>query len=283
VEDPRLREGKLSGRRAAFQGERGAFTEEALILYFGDSVEAVPLRTLDEVFSAVESGAADYGVVPAENSLAGSVGETYDLLLSHDLRVHGEVVLRVEHHLLSVEGASLIGIREVWSHPQAIDQCRRFLASLGADVVPMSNTALAAKHLADRRDPSVGVIASRRAAAIYGLSVLASNVEDDSSNYTRFFVLSRESRPPTGDDKTSIIFSTRHEPGSLYSCLEPFASRGINLTKIESRPIRSRPWEYNFYLDMEGHELDPAISAALEELSRRATFVKVLGSYPRWR
>lgn len=273
----------MRARRAAFQGERGAFAEEALLLYFGDSVEAVPMRTLGEVFSAVESGEVDYGVVPVENSLAGSVGETYDLLLSHDLRVHGEVVLRVEHHLLSVEGASLGGIREVWSHPQAIEQCRNFLSSLGADVVPMSNTAAAAKRLAELRDPSVAVIASRRAASIYGLSILASNIEDDPSNYTRFFVLSREPREPTGDDKTSIIFSARHEPGSLYRCLEPFASRGINLTKIESRPIRSRPWEYYFYLDMEGHARDPRISGALEELSRRATFLKVLGSYPRWR
>ncbi len=270
-------------RRAAFQGERGAFTEEAVIRYFGDSAEPVPVGTLEEAFSLVESGAADYAVVPAENTLAGSVGEVYDLLLKHDLRVRGEVVLRVEHHLMSVEGARLSDIREVWSHPQALDQCRKFLSSLGAEVVPVSNTAVAAKRLAERRDPTVAVIASRRAAEIYGLKILASNVEDDPSNYTRFLVLAKEELPPTGDDKTSLIFSTKHEPGSLYRCLEPFAIRGINLTKIESRPARSRPWEYNFYLDLEGHALDPRVSEALEELKRRATFVKVLGSYPRWR
>ncbi|MGC8969686.1 MAG: prephenate dehydratase [Conexivisphaera sp.] len=270
-------------RRAAFQGERGAFAEEALIAFFGEDVEAVPFRTLREVFSAVEGGGVDYGVVPVENTLAGSVGETYDLLLDHELRVYGEVILRVEHHLLAVEGATLEGIREVWSHPQAIEQCRRFLDSLRVDVVPMPNTAIAARRLVERRDPSIGVIASRRAAQIYGLKVLASNIEDEAHNYTRFFVLSRESRAPTGDDLTSLIFSTRHEPGSLYHCLEPFAERRINLTRIESRPIRSRPWEYNFYLDLEGHVADPRVSGAIEALSRRATYVKVLGSYPRWR
>jgi prephenate dehydratase/chorismate mutase/prephenate dehydratase len=283
VEDSGVRQGDLRGRRVAFQGERGAFTEEAALAYFGDSVELVPMRTLREAFSAVEGGGADYAVIPIENTLAGSVGEAYDLLLEHELRVYGEVILRVEHHLLSVEGATLEGIREVWSHPQAIDQCRRFLESLGANVVPMWNTAAAAKRLAEVRDARVAVIASRRAAEIYGLRILASNVEDDSNNYTRFFVLSKESRPPTGDDLTSIIFSTRHEPGALYRCLEPFAERRINLTKIESRPVRSRPWEYNFYVDIVGHVRDPVVSEALDALSRRATFVRVLGSYPKWR
>ncbi|MFP3283042.1 MAG: prephenate dehydratase [Nitrososphaeria archaeon] len=269
--------------RVAFQGERGAFTEDAVRAYFGDDVEAVPLRALRDVFSSVEEGSARYAVVPAENSLAGTVGEAYDLLMVHDLGIHGEVILRVEHNLLSIPGATVDGIREVWSHPQAIDQCREFLGSLDVDVVPMWNTAAAARRLADRRDHSIGVIASRRAAEIYGLAVLASNIEDDPNNYTRFFVLSRESRAPTGDDKTSVIFSTEHEPGALYRCLEPFAARGINLTKIESRPTRSRPWEYNFYLDFEGHAADSACSGALKELSERAKFMKVLGSYPRWR
>ncbi len=267
--------------RIAFQGERGSFTEEAATDRFGEDVEFMGFESLNSVFNAVEVGAADYAVVPAENSLVGTVGETYDMLLVHSLSIVGETILRIEHNLLSVKDASLDDVTTVWSHPQALGQCSRFIEKEGLAVVPKPNTAMAAKELGENPDPTVGVIASRRAAEIYGLDVLISNIEDNPNNYTRFFVLGREIPKPTGKDKTSIIFSTSHEPGSLYRCLEVFASKGINLTKIESRPTKLRPWEYYFYLDFEGHVEDEIPREALRELAGRAIILKVLGSYPR--
>jgi len=264
----------------AFQGESGAYSEEAIQQFFGSEVTTLPCRTLEGIFQAVEEGRADYGILPVENSVAGSINKAYDLLLEYDLKIWGEVILRVRHCLLANPGTKLEDIREVRSHPQALAQCERYLASHGMEPVPTYDTAGSAKDLAAAPEPGVAVIASELAARIYGLEVLANGIEDFSFNYTRFFILSSQDPPKGERNKTSLVFSTRHVPGALHACLEEFAKLGINLTKIESRPRRTRPWHYVFYLDFEGHWQDPECEKALLGLLRKASFVKVLGSYP---
>jgi len=264
----------------AFQGEDGAYSQEAIQRFFGSEVATLPCRTLEGIFQAVEEGRADYGILPVENSVAGSINKSYDLLLEYDLKIWGEVVLRVRHCLLANPGAKLEDIREVRSHPQALAQCERYLASHGMEPVPTYDTAGSAKELAAKPKAGVAVIASELAARIYGLEVLASGIEDFTFNYTRFFILSPQDPPKGERNKTSLVFSTRHVPGALHACLEEFAQLGINLTKLESRPRRTRPWHYVFYLDFEGHWQDPECEKALLDLLRKASFVKILGSYP---
>jgi len=264
----------------AFQGEPGAYSQEAIFQFFGQEVETVPCQTFADIFQAVDKGQADHGVLPVENSTAGSINQAYDLLLDHDLKVCGEILLRVRHALLALPGTTLDDVREVHSHPQALEQCQRYLAERGWKAIPAYDTAGAARELAQAPQPGVAVIASRLAAPIYGLEVLAHGIEDWPHNTTRFFVLGPHDAPPTGQDKTSLVFATRHAPGALYACLGEFAQRGLNLTKLESRPRRNRPWHYVFYLDFEGHWQDPRCAQALIGLLNRAAFVKVLGSYP---
>ncbi|MCS6845354.1 MAG: prephenate dehydratase [Caldilineales bacterium] len=264
----------------AFQGERGAFSEQAARQHFGDAIVTLPCRSFEAIFAALEAGEADYGMLPVENSVAGSINRAYDLLLEHDLRVWGEVLLRVRHNLLAPPGVTLDQIRVVRSHPQALAQCERWLNQRGLQAVPWYDTAGSAKQLAENPEPGVAVIASELAARTYGLAILAQGIEDLTWNYTRFFVIGRGEPPVTGKTKTSLVFAVSHEPGSLYACLGEFATRGINLTKLESRPRRNRPWHYVFYLDFEGHWQDPTCQQALVGLLARAAFVKLLGSYP---
>jgi prephenate dehydratase len=264
----------------AFQGEHGAYSEEAARQYFGPEVRTMPVRTFADIFRVVARQEAQRGVLPIENAVAGSINTAYDLLLEHDLRIVGEIFLRVRHCLLAPPGTSLEEIRVVRSHPQALSQCERYLEARGWQPEPAYDTAGAAKQLAERPEPGVAVIASRLAAELYGLAVLAVGIEDYPFNYTRFFVLGSEQISPGSRCKTSIVFAVPHRPGSLYECLGLFAARGINLTKLESRPRRNRPWEYIFYLDFEGHASDPPCQEALLGLLQKATFVKVLGSYP---
>lgn len=266
--------------RVAFQGERGAYSEEAIHQFFGTEVEPIPCRGFDEVFQAVESGEVEYGIQPVENSTAGSIDKAYDLLLDHDLRVWGETILRVRHALLALPGTTLADVRRVRSHPQGLAQCERYINNRGWTTEPAYDTAGSARSLAEAPEPGVAVIASRLAGKIYGLEELDYGIEDSFFNYTRFFVLSDQAPPRAQRNKTSIVFRTRHQPGALYECLGEFARRGINLCKLESRPRHNRPWEYVFYLDFEGHCQDPACEAALMGLLRRSSFVKLLGSYP---
>ncbi len=267
-------------KKVAYQGTAGAFSEEAA-LTVTSGAEPVGLPTFHEVFEAVTSGAATCGVVPVENAVAGSINQTYDLLLESDLHVVGEVYLRVRHNLLAPPETRLEDVRKVISHPQALSQCDGFLARHKLEAVPVYDTAGAAKQLAERPEPGLAAIASRRAAEVYGLEVLAEGIEDFDFNYTRFFVIAREERPRTeGPYKTSVVFGVRHKPGGLLSALEAFARSRVNLTKLESRPRRDRAWSYVFYLDFEGHVEDPEPAEALVTLLRRAAFVKVLGSYP---
>ncbi len=266
--------------KVAYQGTAGAFSEEAAISV-APGREPMGLPTFHQVFEAVTGGEAACGVVPVENAVAGSINQTYDLLLESDLHVVGEAYLRVRHNLLAPAGTRLEEVRRVISHPQALSQCDGFIARHNLEAVPVYDTAGAAKQLAKNPEPGLAAIASRRAAEVYGLEVLAEGIEDFDFNYTRFFVIARDERPRGNEPyKTSIVFGVRHKPGGLLSALEGFARANVNLTKLESRPRRDRAWSYVFYLDFEGHVEDQQPAEALVTLLRRAAFVKVLGSYP---
>lgn len=271
----------VQGTVIAFQGEIGAYSEEAAYQFFSPSVQVKPLETLDAVFKAVEQGDVSFGVVPVENSLEGSISRVYDLFLDSTLKVCGEIELRIMHCLIANPSASLDTIRRVYSHPQALGQSQAFLRHLNAELVSTYDTAGSVKLIKEKNIIDGAAVASARAAEIYGMKILARGIEDNQNNFTRFFILAREDSPPTGKDKTSIVFSVKHKPGALFYGLKEFADANINLTKIESRPTRQRAWEYNFYLDFEGHREDNKIKTALEELGQQSLFLKVLGSYPR--
>lgn len=267
--------------KVAFQGERGAYSESAVYSFFDTSAEVKPCRTVSDVFTSVEKKEADYGVVPIENSSEGSVNQTYDQFLLYDLKVCGETILKISHCLISNPNTELDSIQTVYSHPQALAQCRNFLENLGCEMIPSYDTAGSVKMLKEKKLPEAAAIASEMAAEIYGMKILLKGIEDNPNNYTRFFVLSHDDSPPSGSDKTSIIFSTKHVPRALYHALEEFATRNINLTKIESRPTKQKPWEYNFYLDFEGHQSEKRCQDALTALKKKTVFVKWLGSYPK--
>lgn len=266
--------------RVAFQGERGAYSEEAVATFYGD-IDVVPCSALRGVFDAVSSGRAERGVVPVENSQAGSINETYDLLLSHALFIAGELDLRIRHCLVALPGQDLGAIKKVYSHPQALAQCEAYVREHGLEAVPAYDTAGSAKMVAEQHLVGAAAIAGRRAAQIYGLEILAEGIESNPANFTKFLALASTPAPRAADSKTSIVFTTQNRPGALYRALGAFAMRTINLTKLESRPRREVPWEYVFYVDFEGHRDDPPAAAALAELAELTTFLRVLGSYPK--
>ncbi len=287
IEPPVVEEPKSNGkarvespRTVAFQGEPGAYSQEAIFQHFGRQVNTVPCATFEDVFRAVEDGTATLGLLPVENSQAGSINQAFDLLLDHDLRVVGEVKLRVRHCLLAPSGTKQSEIKRVHSHYQALAQCERYLRTRGWEAIVAYDTAGAAKDLAADPQPGTAAIASALAAETYGLEVLDAGIEDSPDNTTRFFLLGREEPPPAKVNKTSIVFATMHTPGALYHVLGELATRSINLTKIESRPRRNRPWHYVFYVDLEGHWQDATINRALLGLLTRTAFLKLLGSYP---
>ena len=274
---------KIQGVAVAFQGEPGAYTEEAALRFFGKSTRGVPYDSLDEVFEGVEAGDVPFAMVPVENSLEGSITRAYDLLLDSPLMVCGETELRISHCLIAMEGAGLDTIKFVYSHPQALGQSRNFLKKLNAEIVPASDTAGSVRMIKETGRLDYAAVAGARAAELYGMKIIAREIEDNPHNFTRFFVLSKEDSPPTGSDKTSIVFSLKHKPGALYECLREFASRKVNLTKLESRPTRHQPWEYNFYMDFSGHREEKEVGEALQALEEHAVFVKILGSYSKAR
>ncbi len=263
----------------AFQGERGAYSEQAVRQHFG-AVGTLPCRNFSEVLTAVQNGRSAHAMLPVENSLAGTVIPAYDLLLDHDLRVQAEVIVRVQHCLVAPPDVKLSDLKRVKSHPQALAQCEQTLRRMGLQPIEHYDTAGAARDLANHPEAETAAIASELAAQTYGLNILARNIEDLDFNYTRFFVLGRAEPQRQDPSKTSIILTTRHVPGALYAVLGELAERHINLTKIESRPRRNRPWHYLFYVDFEGHEDDPVVQEALLGILKRASFLKVLGSYP---
>jgi chorismate mutase/prephenate dehydratase len=271
----------VQGIVVAFQGEIGAYSEEAVFQYFGHSVSARPSESFDSVFKLVEQGEATFGVVPAENSLEGSISRVYDLLLNSNLQVCGELDLRVMHCLIANQGATLNTIKKVYSHPQALGQSQVFLNRLGYELISNYDTAGSVKMIKEQKILDGAAVASARAAEIYNMKILAREIEDNPNNFTRFFILSKKDSPPTGMDKTSVVFSVKHKPGALFDAIKEFADSKINLTKIESRPTRQKAWEYNFYLDFEGHRQDKTVKETLDRLEKHTLFLKVLGSYPR--
>jgi prephenate dehydratase len=270
----------------AFQGERGAFGDEAVQTYFGQEpalkAEPLPYRSFAEVFRAVATGEVDYGLVPVENSQAGSINDTYDLLRQHDLFVIGEISHPVNHCLLCLPGQRPDAIKRVISHPQALAQCDAYLRELGVEIVATYDTAGSAKMVREENLEGIAAVAGAGAATLYQLEILASNIQTIKDNYTRFIALGREPalRRP-GAAKTMLVMIAAHQPGALYRCLGVLATNNINLLKLESRPSRQRAWEYVFYLDFEGHREDSHVRGALADLASYTTFCKVLGSFTR--
>lgn len=265
--------------RVAYLGPHGTFSEAAVFQRFGQATEGMPADSIDSVFSAVESSAANYGLVPVENSTEGAIGRTLDLLLSSNLKICGEVLLQVHQCVLSNEN-DLSLIRKVYSHPQSFGQCQGWLnAHLpNAERITASSNADAARMAAE--ESFAAAIAGAQAAEHFKLKVLAPNIEDDARNTTRFLVIGKQDVAPSGKDKTSLAMSAANRPGAMHDLLTPFASNGVSMTKMESRPSRTGLWEYVFYVDIEGHQSDAKVAASLAQLKQIASFVKVLGSYP---
>jgi chorismate mutase/prephenate dehydratase len=276
----------------AYLGPKGTFSERATLKHFGLAAEAMPTSSIDEVFRAVESGAADFGVVPVENSTEGAVGRSLDLMPQAPTKVCGEVVVRIHHHLMrkppalrdhvvaTNAPADFADIRRVFSHGQSLAQCHEWLNSNlpKAERVAVSSNAEAARRAAEEEGSAA--VAGEMAAEHYGLAILASNIEDEPNNTTRFLILGNYEPKPSGKDKTSMVLSARNRAGAVYEMLTPFATRGVSMTKFESRPSRNALWEYLFFVDIEGHRDDANVAAALEEVGRIAGYLKVLGSYP---
>ncbi len=269
----------LGGFCVAYLGPAGSYTHQACVKYFGKSLRTIPKESIEEVFRAVESGEVSYGVVPVENSTEGTVPRTLDMFVQHEVKICGEVLDRISHALLSrLEDQA--GIRRIYSHPQAFGQCDSWLKKNFPDVERIETSSTTKGALMAKKDPKGAVIASPLAAPLFGLKILKFRIEDNLHNSTRFFVIGLKTPPPMGKDKTSILFSIPHIPGALYQVLKIFAEKGVNLTKIESRPVKERPWEYIFFIDMEGHAEDPPVNQALLEVKGEVNFIKVLGSYP---
>lgn len=279
--------------RVAFPGEPGAFAEEAVLTFFGGDVEALPVPSWRAVFEAVREGSVDAGTVAIESSLAGSIRETYDLLnefYDEGIRIVGEASVPVRLALLALPGQSLDWIERVYSHAQALAQADEFLRGRDWQVMTTYNTAGAARMIADGRERRAGAIASPRVAALYGLEILADNVQAGDDNRTRFAILAREGSPAAdragrieGPRRTTLVFAVRNVPGSLHRCLGAFADRGVNLSRLESRPARTARWEYVFWVDLDADAAEPACAAAIEDLRADAQMVRILGSYPRAR
>lgn len=264
----------------AFQGIHGAYSEQAVRQHFGDRVEVYPCSSFGDLFDAIHAQRVKYGMLPVENALAGAVNQAYELLMDYDLRIQAEVILHVHHTLMVPPGTKRDDIKQVRSHPQALAQCEKYLKRHGIKPIPGYDTAGSARELSQSLELNTAAIASRLAAKLYNLEILDADIEDVPFNFTRFFVLGHDD-PPRGEfNKTSLVFATRNQPAALYECLGVFAENGLNLTKIESRPRRNRPWEPVFYLDFQGHWQDENAQNALVRLLQLASFVKMFGSYP---
>ncbi|MBW1675710.1 MAG: 3-deoxy-7-phosphoheptulonate synthase [Deltaproteobacteria bacterium] len=267
-------------RRAAFLGETGTFSHKACTQYFGTEVTAVPTSSFRQIFDAVRNGEVDFGVVPLENSLTGSIHENYDLLLEYDFRIIGEITLRIMHHLIARPEAKLETIKRVFSHPQVFQQCRQFLEQHpGWELVSARDTATSVKRIKEGGLPTDAAIAGKEAASIHGMAVIQEAIETNPRNYTRFVVISTGQLKNGPRRKSSLVYSTGNQPGALYETLRIFAEKGINLVKLESRPIPGKPWEYMFYVDLEADIESPSFKSVLDELEKRTDYLRILGSY----
>jgi arogenate/prephenate dehydratase len=265
--------------KIAFQGEPGAYSEAAALRFAADAT-TVPCASFDAVFAAVAAGQVTLGILPMENSIGGSIHRNYDLLVEHELPIVGEVELSVDHCLLACPGVRLADVRVVYSHPQALAQCEQYLAGLaGVEILAVYDTAGGAKMVADGARGDAAAVASRRAAEVFGLDILAEGLQDYVANITRFVVVGRTPAGAADATKTSIVFSLKSTPGALFKALSGFALRDLNLSKLESRPIRGRPWEYLFYADVDAPRSDLACGLAISQLGEFSTWVRVLGSY----
>ena len=267
--------------RVAFQGERGAFSEEAAVKLLGEEITLVPRPTFEAAFTAIGDGAADYILAPIENSLAGSVHRSFDLLVDSPLNILAEVIIPIAHNLIAAPGAKFEEITVVESHPVALAQCEQFFsAHPRLKRIATEDTAGSVRDVVASGDRSRGAIAGRRAAEIYGGAILREHLEDNCENYTRFLLLSESAASAEDADKLSLVFQLDHRPRALYNALEPFARRNLNLMKIESRPVHGRPWQYRFYLDLQASRRDSEVAAALRELESLVVELRILGSYP---
>ena len=266
--------------RVAFQGERGAFSEEAAIKLLGEDITLVPRPTFESMFGAIRDGAADHVLAPIENSLAGSVHRSFDLLVDSGLNIVAEVIIPIVHDLIGAPGAQFDEVTVVESHPVALAQCEHFF-SLYPQLkrIATEDTAGSVREVVGAGDRTRAAIAGRRAAQIYGGAILREHLEDNRENYTRFLLLSESTDVPENADKLSLVFQLDHQPGALYHSLEPFARRKLNLLKIESRPVHGSPWQYRFYLDLQASRRDPQVAAALAELQKLVVNLQILGSY----
>ncbi len=268
--------------RIAFQGERGAFSEEAAVKLLGEDIQLVPRTTFEALYTSIKDGVADYILAPIENSLAGSIHRSYDLLISSGLNIHAEVVIPIAHNLIGVPGSAFERITQVSSHPVALAQCEQFFASHpNIKRVATDDTAGSVREVMGARDPTKAGIASNRAATVYGAVILREHLEDHPENYTRFLLLATSADVAENADKLSLVLHLAHKPGSLCSALNAFARRNLNLLKIESRPIPGTPWSYCFYLDLQASLKNAETREALQELKEFADSVKILGCYPQ--
>src|SRR3989441_6628410 len=275
---------RMGSPRVGIQGERGAFSELAVLSLFGAGARIVPCAEFDGLFRAAEKGRCRFALAPVENTIAGSIHRVHDLLLASPLKVAGEAIIRVTHTLVALPGVRFRDLRRVYSHPVALAQCERFFRrNPRLARVATYDTAGSVRLLREERARDAAAIAPELAARLYGARILKRGLEDHRANFTRFFLLSRGGRPLGRPDKTSVLFATRHVPGALFRCMAVFALRNINLLKIESRPLLGRPWEYVFHLDFEGASDEERCRNALRQLEEVCDFVRLLGSYPRAR
>ena len=271
--------------KIGYQGIEGAYSEAAIYRHYGKGVKAVGYGTFEEVFEAVKKGKVDLGCLPFENTIAGSVVMNYDLLLKEDVFIIAEVFFKISHSLLSHKGNKLKNIKVAYSHPHSLEQCREFLKKHKIKAVPEYDTAGAAKIVKERDKKEEAAIASKLCAEIYGLDIIKEGIETNKYNTTKFFVFAKKSKVPKNlkKEKTSIAFKTKHYPGALVNCLQRLSKNSINMTKLESRPVPENPWEYVFYVDFIGGIDDENVKLALNEMETTATFIKILGSYPKGR
>jgi prephenate dehydratase len=268
-------------KKVAFQGERGAYSEEAIYKHYGTEVKSIPRPSLKAVFNIVENGDADYGLIPVENTIEGTIARSYDLLNECSLKVSGEEIHRIQHCLIAHKDSEIKDIKRAYSHPQALGQSREYLDNKGIEAVEFYDTAGSVKWIKENNIRDTAGIASAHAAKIYGMKILKKGIESNPENYTRFLEISFNEPQLTGSDKTSLAFVIQNKPGKLVAAIKEFSNRGINIEKIETRPIIGKPWEYIFFMDVEGHVNDDMLSSALDALKNNSNHFKLLGSYPR--